>query len=102
MLSKQAAIEIIEAKLKSMESESSGAIIIVDEHTIEDERYFIFFYDSKKYIETDDYSSALLGNIPILIDRITSEMYYTGATEEMGYYISQFERGELQPIGDNV
>lgn len=102
MLSKQEAIEIIERKLKSMESENSGNIIIVDEYTIEAERYFIFYYDSKKYIETDDSSFALLGNVPILIDRVTFKMYYTGATEDITYYERLFERGELRPIGDDV
>lgn len=39
---------------------------------------WVFFYDSKEFLETGDFSKAVAGNAPILIDKMTGELTVTG------------------------
>ncbi|MCW3463684.1 YrhB family protein [Chitinophaga nivalis] len=96
MLLERDAKKIIEAKLKLQESKEIEEIVVVDEYTIERATYFVFFYNSKKYVETGDYSWLLLGNTPFIISKITCDIYCTGTAETIEYYMDLFEKGELE------
>jgi len=52
--------------------------IILDIYTLEFDWGFIFHYNGKKYIETEDSEYSYIGNIPILVDRIESSAIRIG------------------------
>ncbi|GAB4043106.1 YrhB domain-containing protein [Spirosoma litoris] len=52
---------------------------------------WIFFYDSKEFLETGDFSKAVVGNAPVIIDRATGELTETGTAHSIEYYIEQYK-----------
>lgn len=52
---------------------------------------WIFFYDSKEFLETGDFSKAVAGNAPVIIDRTTGELTETGTAHSIEYYIEQYK-----------
>lgn len=65
--------------------------VILDEHTIEKEFGWIFFYSSQKYEETDNISYALAGNAPIIVNKFNSSIHITGTAFDIEYYIAEYE-----------
>jgi hypothetical protein len=46
-----------------------GNLVILDEHTIETDRFWIFFYQHKRWVEGRDHKFRLSGNLPVVVDR---------------------------------
>ena len=67
-------------------------LVILDEHTIEDEFGWVFFYESKAYLDTGDFSYALAGNAPLLISRMDGSVHVTGTARPIEFYIENFKR----------
>jgi hypothetical protein len=44
-------------------------LAIADEFTRETDFGWIFFYDSKRHLETGDFGDAIAGNGPLIVDR---------------------------------
>jgi len=61
------ALALAKKKLIQFE-EPEYELIIMLEQTITRPYGWIFFYDSKKFIETGDFSYAIAGNLPFLVD----------------------------------
>jgi L-alanine-DL-glutamate epimerase-like enolase superfamily enzyme len=61
-----------------MTHETSEWVIIEDE-TIEREYGWFFFYQSREYMETRNFSKMLAGNCPFLIDK-QGGMHETGSS----------------------
>lgn len=70
----------------------SLALKLLDQHTIETEFGWVFFYNSRRYIETGDFSYALAGNAPIIVDRATGSLHITGTAHPTAEYIEEFRR----------
>ena len=69
MIDRQRATKIANEQIASMKTRSGVDISLVPEDTVEFDLGWIFFWDSKKYLETRDFSDALAGNAPIIVDR---------------------------------
>ena len=67
-------------------------LVILDEHTIEDDFGWVFFYQSKAYLDTGDFSHALAGNAPLLVSRLDGSLYETGTARPIEFYIENFKR----------
>ncbi|MFD2920405.1 YrhB domain-containing protein [Terrimonas rubra] len=72
---------------------TNDEFIITD--VIEKNNYWVFLYDSKKYIETQDTSHMLLGNAPIIVDYF-GNVKETGTAHPIEYYLLLYENGELK------
>lgn len=53
---------------------------------------WIYYYESAKYLRTQDPSHALAENAPILIDTKTGEGFLTGTEEPITEYVSAYNR----------
>jgi hypothetical protein len=74
--------------LKDMESEIRVTLQIVK---IREESFgWVFFYQSKKYMETEDFSEMLAGNAPFLIDKKTADLHVLGTAQPADYYIEEY------------
>ncbi|MEE9363955.1 MAG: YrhB domain-containing protein [Cellulophaga sp.] len=65
-------------------------IMIVDDKTIEEEGFLVFFYNSKEYLINNNTSYALAGNGGIIVDKVDGNMYMSGTSEPIEYYINIF------------
>jgi len=67
-------------------------IIILDKETIEKPWGWVFFYASKKWMETQDIKYAIAGNAPIIVEKKTAKLIPTGTARQTEYYIENYER----------
>ena len=66
--------------------------VILDEATIERDFGWVFFYDSSKHIETGDFSDALAGNAPVIVNKHDGLLHVTGTYKPVLEFIEAYER----------
>jgi hypothetical protein len=67
-------------------------LVIFDEFTIEKPWGWVFFHGSKKWMETKDIKYAIAGNSPIIVEKETGNLIFTGTAHETEYYIENYEK----------
>ena len=99
------ALEKVQAHLKESEIEMNAfgsalpgyvdpqiELVILSEYTQEHEFGWVFFYNSAKYIATGDFSEALAGNAPLIVNKFTGEIVPTGTARDAEYYVSNYQK----------
>ena len=74
-----------------------GQACIVRESTIAKPYGWIFFYQSKEFLDVGTRSAQLAGNAPIIVNRNTSELRVTGTAKPLDHYLNEYEK-TLPPI----
>ena len=69
------------------------ALVLLDRLTREEDFGWVFFYNSKLFVETRDINHALGGNAPIIVNRVDGSLYETGTAHSIDYYILEYRRG---------
>jgi hypothetical protein len=69
-----------------------GNARIVREATIAKPYGWIFFYESKEYLDGGAISAALAGNAPIIVNRHTYELRVTGTAKPLEHYLVRYEQ----------
>ena len=86
-ITRQQAQEIIEQRLAG----SNPPVLIMPETTIEKDWGWVFFYNSKEYLEGRDDDGWLCGNAPYIVERSTGMVHETGTADPIEFYIDNFE-----------
>jgi Immunity protein 35 len=98
MVDHSAARSIIKAALASMPvCFPNDEWIILDEHTIEREWGWVFFWTSRISHESDNLRDAILGNAPYVVRRRDGAILNTGTAQPIEKYIQQFQQREQLP-----
>jgi hypothetical protein len=77
MINREKAIEIAQRQIAIMAVRSNLDLALVLEDTVEFDLGWIFLWDSKKFLETHDFSEALAGNAPMIVDRRDGSVHQT-------------------------
>lgn len=67
-----------------------GELALLDEHTQEVACGWVFFYQSKRFLQTNEVGDALAGNAPILIDSRDGSLHVTGTARRVEYYVQNY------------
>jgi Immunity protein 35 len=86
---KKLAVEFINSS--SLDDVNDSDLIIVDKATIEKPYGWIFSYDSKKFLESGDFTYSLLGNGPVVVDKETMEVKELGGGPFVERFIAEYE-----------
>ena len=62
------------------------------ERTLATDVGWVFFYDSRDFVETGDPTAALIGNAPLLVDRTTGAMHLLGTERPVETYLDDYRR----------
>jgi Immunity protein 35 len=91
MLRKSEALELVS---KNLEEKSSEAVqfVVQEESTIEKPWGWIFFYQSKKYLETGIFTHRLAGNGPVFVNKETGEMHFFGGVPSLDVILADYEK----------
>ncbi|NJL00459.1 MAG: hypothetical protein HC910_07765 [Spirulinaceae cyanobacterium SM2_1_0] len=57
-------------------SDRGDRIVLIDRKTVEFDDAFVFYYNSQRFLETEDFDFMLMGNKPIGISKETERMSY--------------------------
>ncbi|MBI3220547.1 MAG: hypothetical protein HYZ44_13620 [Bacteroidetes bacterium] len=91
MITLQEAIKLVDSELKKQEESIDGIPLqIIQSETIEEDFGWVFFYNSKEYLEKGNLSYALAGNCPLIFDRQTGLIHVTGTSDSVEFYINQY------------
>ncbi len=94
MITKDQAAKLVENEVcKTAEClPEDDEIVLIPEATIEKSWGWVFFYTSKKWLETQDISYALVGNAPFIVERSSGKLIQIGTAHGIEYYIENYER----------
>jgi hypothetical protein len=97
MLTKSEALELVSQKLQKMTT-PDDPFVVVDAGTIEKPFGWVFFYNSKRYLETEDYRYALAGNGPVIVNKHDGAIEFFGTVKPPAEFIAEYESklGELR------
>lgn len=69
-----------------------GGLVVVEEMTLTKRYGWVFFYNSRRYIETRDIFQAIAGNGPVVILADTGEVVALGSARRPEEEIAAFEQ----------
>lgn len=98
MLNRETAKLLVTEYINTYNYKPDNPLIVMDEHTITKEYGWVFFYNSRKFLETGDLNEALGGNAPIIVDKEDGALYVTGTAEATEVYIKRFEAQRRSPL----
>ena len=110
MFTKQSADEAAQARLREMEREMDlfGSALpenkdrpshhLVITRTAEHEFGWVYFYNSREFVETGDFLHSLVGNAPFIFNRTDGKLYSTGTARPIEHYIEEFRSGVRRPL----
>jgi len=90
VLTKAEALKLVSEKLKEISS-FEDPFIVVDDDTIERSFGWVFFYNSKKYLETKVFRYRLAGNGPAIVNKYDGTVEFFGSAKDPAEYIEEYE-----------
>lgn len=88
---------LVERELSKMSENEpdEDKLVILHVMPIEKDLGWIFFYDSKAFVETQDPKYGVFGNAPIIVDKENGSLHITGTGKPFEEYIEEFRRKKL-------
>jgi hypothetical protein len=92
MLDKETAKRLALERIAQSWSIADAHPVIMDDATIDRDFGWVFFYDSSRHIETGNFSDALAGNAPIIVNKHDGSLHITGTHKSILEFIEAYER----------
>ena len=90
-MDKSEAQRAVEHMLGEITISSASVDLVVLEHlALEFELGWVFFFQSRSFVESGDPVDMLAGNAPYIVNRHTGELRVTGTAQPIAYYIDRY------------
>ena len=86
----QEGIILAESYLQARYGSKAKDLKIMEDKTIEVDFGWIFFYQSKSFLETNNSKFMLVGNAPLIVDKINRSVHPTGTCLPLQSYIDRY------------
>jgi len=80
-----------------VEGVTDGRGVLVESQTLDRPYGWVFFYQSRAFLESGDMLDAFAGNAPIIFNRLSGEYRVTGTAYPLEQYLQEYE-ATLAPI----
>lgn len=90
--SAEEARSLAERHLAELPMSPPTELVILDEHTMEIDFGWVFFWNSKKYQETGEFHYALAGNAPLIVDRLDGSVHETSTAYPIEEIIENYRK----------
>lgn len=80
------------AYLAKLQAGRSYQLAVMEDRTRSEEFGWVFFYNTRQFVESGDVQWALGGNAPLIFDRRTGELHVTGTAHPIEHYIDEFRK----------
>jgi hypothetical protein len=91
VLTKREALELVSELLQPM-GNARDSFVVVDKHTIEKSFGWVFFYQSKRFVETGEFRYRLAGNGPVIVNREREIVEFFGTDRPPQNVSQEYER----------
>jgi hypothetical protein len=91
VLTKTEALNIVSKELQQT-SPLDDPFVVVEEDTIERPFGWVFFYNSKRFLETGVFSYRLAGNGPVIISKHDGRVEFCGTAKSVSELIEDYEK----------
>ena len=110
MITKRLADDAIAAHLRKVEREMDlfGSALpenrdrpthqLVITNVTEHEFGWVYFYNSREFVESGEALHALAGNAPLIVARTDCKLYSTGTAQPIEHYVEEFRSGRRHPL----
>lgn len=85
------ALDLARSYVKQKAAECGIDLQLVEAEILEKSFGWVFFYQSKRFLETGDYSERLAGNAPFIIDRRDGGLHTMGTAKPLEDYLAGYE-----------
>lgn len=83
---------LVEEDLEQLSREQNSVeCVVLEDETIEKSWGWVFFYQSKAYVESGDELDMLAGNAPIIVNKYTGTLMHAGTAHDIAYYVQEYE-----------
>ena len=96
MITKEEALKLAMSRVHELGAGGEEFALALD-RTIERDRCYVFFYNTKRFLETGENRYRLAGNGPILVSKYDGYLQAYGSNRPVEVFVSDFER----QIGDH-
>ena len=91
MFDKSEAEDLVSKRLEKM-GPPGDQFVIVKEKTIEKSFVWIFFYNSKKFLETGSTIYLIAGNGPVFVNKMTGEIDFFGSAPPLDVILANHQK----------
>lgn len=91
-MTKDEAQKVVSEYLTQLQAGRSYELAVLEHRTREEEFGWVFFYNTKRFVETGDVGWSLGGNAPLIVDRRTGQLHVTGTAYPIEHYIEEFRK----------
>jgi hypothetical protein len=92
MISFEDAKKIAERYIAALEPTVGMKLMLIDDATIERNLGWVFFYNTRSFLESGQFSDCLAGNAPIIVERFDGRLHETGTAYPVEHYIDEVEK----------
>ena len=92
MITKEQARESVNNELRRRCQIPGDSYVIVENLTIEKPFGWVFFYNSKRYLETGNIGDAIAGNGPVFVNRLNGIVEFCGSHKPIEAFVTEYER----------
>jgi len=75
--------EAAERELDAMQKRSGIPLVLIDDATLEKDWCWVFFYQSRDYVESGSPSKRLAGNGPIVVEKQAGQLHVLGTARPL-------------------
>lgn len=91
MIDKATAADLARAVISRMTVGRRHDLVLQEDRTIDTSFGWVFFYDSRRYLESGDFRLRAIGNSPLIVDRRNATVHLTGTAHPIEYYVKRYE-----------
>ncbi len=91
MLTREQAEEVARSQIEEIGRGVRGGVALMPQSTIEKPYGWVFFFNSKRFVETGDVFWALGGNSPILVEAESGRITLLGTATSVHDSLARFE-----------
>ena len=55
---------------------------------------WLYFYDGSVHVKTGELKDALVGNAPLIVDKLDGKLYITGTAHPIEHYLEEYRQGK--------
>ena len=93
-MTRSEATRIALENLEQAGSQSACELALLEDMTIERGFGWVFFYQSKRYLQSGNFSDVLCGNAPILVAKTDGRIHVMGTARPLEHYLTQLAATE--------